>query len=112
MYQTWQRRLIKGEMRMTVRSNGPGSARPRLGDWLTDGVFAGDLEGTVCPGCGGLIQLTDPTPGDRIDCPDCGEKLEVISLHPIDLDYAFEDEDWQDFEDEEEDEDGEFGLDD
>jgi lysine biosynthesis protein LysW len=64
------------------------------------GYAEGDLERAVCPGCGNSITFNDAAVGDRVDCGECGEKLEVISLYPIDLDYAFEDGDWQEFEDE------------
>lgn len=30
--------------------------------------------------------------GQRIACPICREKLEVIWLHPVELDWPFEDE--------------------
>jgi lysine biosynthesis protein LysW len=62
--------------------------------------MAGGLERGVCPGCGSSLALSDATLGGRVDCGECGEKLEIISLHPIDLDYALEDGDWQEFEDE------------
>jgi lysine biosynthesis protein LysW len=96
----------KGESRMTIRGNGRGSIRPPYRDWSTDGYPEGDLERGVCPGCGDSITFNDAAVGDRVDCGECGEKLEVISLSPIDLDYAFEDEDWQDFEDWEEGDEG------
>jgi lysine biosynthesis protein LysW len=47
----------------------------------------------MCPGYGSSIALHDATVGDHVDCARCGERLEVIGLHPIDLDYTFEDED-------------------
>ncbi len=87
---------------MTVRGNGRGATRSRFSDWQIGGYdgTAGQERG-VCPGCGSSIALSVAAVGDRIDCGECGEKLEVISLHPIDLDYAFEEEDWENFEDEE-----------
>jgi hypothetical protein len=30
--------------------------------------------------------------GQRVGCPVCREKLEVIWLHPVELDWPFEDE--------------------
>jgi lysine biosynthesis protein LysW len=54
-----------------------------------------------CPGCGSTVVLSKGVKvGDRIDC-ECGEELEVISLKPLELDYAFDDEDWEEAEDEE-----------
>jgi lysine biosynthesis protein LysW len=90
---------------MTIRGNGQGRARSPHGDWQVGGHSAVGLERGVCPGCGSSIALSGATIGDRVDCRECGETLEVISLHPIDLDYAFDDEDWEDFEDEERDRD-------
>jgi len=45
-----------------------------------------------CPECGAKIVLDAKKLklGQRIDCPECGTPLEVISLHPLDLDYASE----------------------
>jgi lysine biosynthesis protein LysW len=34
--------------------------------------------------------------GDRVFCPECDMELEVISAKPLTLDYAFDDEDWDD----------------
>jgi len=57
-----------------------------------------------CPGCESTIALSGAKVGDRMDCPECGEKLEVISVKPLELDYAFDDEDWDEEWDEEEEE--------
>ena len=54
-----------------------------------------------CPGCGYLINLKEGVNvGARTGCPECGELLEVISLKPLELDYAFSDEDWEEEEEE------------
>ena len=90
---------------MSVRGNGPGTTRSRHSDWQMVTYGKGNLEMGVCPGCGNTIGLSGVAVRYRVDCPGCGEKLEVVSLRPIDLDYAFDDEDWQDFGDEEGDED-------
>ena len=53
-----------------------------------------------CPDCVELIALpTGARKGSRIECPECGAQLEVISLKPPELDYAFEYEDGEDDED-------------
>ena len=43
-----------------------------------------------CPECGARIVLDakEMELGQPIDCPKCGTPLEVISIYPIDLDYA------------------------
>jgi len=56
-----------------------------------------------CPGCGGAIPSGRRLEvGDLIECPECGEALEVISLKPLEFDYAFDDEDWEEEDSEEE----------
>ncbi|MBC7251603.1 MAG: lysine biosynthesis protein LysW [Anaerolineae bacterium] len=59
-----------------------------------------------CPDCGHRIKLGAGTrEGQLIMCPNCDAELEVISLNPPELDWAYvepeeEEEDW-DYEDEE-----------
>ncbi len=56
-----------------------------------------------CPECGNLIRLDKNVKlGALIACPECDWLLEVISLNPLELDYALGDEDWEDWEEEEE----------
>lgn len=49
-----------------------------------------------CPECAGNINLKPDTEvGEIIQCPDCGTKLEVISMAPPRLDKAPQvQEDW------------------
>ncbi len=49
-----------------------------------------------CPECAAEIELPgDVVEGEIIQCPDCGVELEVISLDPVELELApEEDEDW------------------
>jgi len=55
----------------------------------------GGVKMAKCPACEKPIALGKNVKlGARIECPECGELLEVISLKPLDLDYAFGDEDW------------------
>jgi alpha-aminoadipate carrier protein LysW len=51
---------------------------------------------TTCPECAADITLADDTlQGEIIQCPECGVELEVMSLNPIALDLApEEEEDW------------------
>lgn len=55
-----------------------------------------------CPECGARIVLgaEEVELGQCIDCPECGTPLEVISIHPLDLDYAIESWEWEDEEEE------------
>ena len=48
-----------------------------------------------CPECAAEIELADVIDGEIVDCPDCGVELEVVSLDPLTLDLApEEEEDW------------------
>lgn len=58
---------------------------------------------TRCPECESTIALNKGAKlGDNVECPECGTMLEVISLKPLELDYALGDEDWEEWEEEEE----------
>ncbi|MCD6519024.1 MAG: lysine biosynthesis protein LysW [Anaerolineae bacterium] len=50
----------------------------------------------VCPECGAEFQVAeDVMEGEIVDCPECGVELEVVSLNPLTLDLApEEEEDW------------------
>lgn len=48
-----------------------------------------------CPLCGAEIDLEGYEENELIDCPDCGESLEIVSLTPPVLESApEEEEDW------------------
>ena len=51
---------------------------------------------STCPECAAEIELGDDVmEGEIVDCPDCGVELEVVSLAPLALDLApEEEEDW------------------
>jgi alpha-aminoadipate carrier protein LysW len=50
---------------------------------------------TICPECEGSLILRDPLEGEIIPCAFCGADLEVVSLAPLRLDLAPEEqEDW------------------
>jgi lysine biosynthesis protein LysW len=47
-----------------------------------------------CPECGSNIRFHKPLrTGQIVICPECDEKLEVTSLDPLELDWAFDDDD-------------------
>ena len=49
----------------------------------------------VCPECEGDVQLDNPMEGEIVPCAYCGADLEVVSLDPMSLDLApEEEEDW------------------
>jgi len=50
-----------------------------------------------CPECGceGAEIPSHPIKGEIVVCPDCGVELEIVSINPVILDLApQEDEDW------------------
>jgi len=50
---------------------------------------------TSCPECAAEIELNDVMDGEIVDCPECGVELEVVSVEPLTLDLApEEEEDW------------------
>ncbi len=56
----------------------------------------GGVKMVKCPECGSTITLSKKVKlGATIECPECGTVLEVISLTPIELDYALGDEEWE-----------------
>lgn len=58
-----------------------------------------------CPDCGTLIDLDEDEveEGESFSCPECGVDLEVVNIHPLELDVV-EDEDEEDEEESEGDE--------
>jgi alpha-aminoadipate carrier protein LysW len=51
----------------------------------------------TCLDCGNEINLgRNPKEGQSVTCPDCGADLEIISLDPLELDWAYSDveEEW------------------
>jgi lysine biosynthesis protein LysW len=59
----------------------------------------------ICPACEGQINLQGKVEmGQSVVCPHCSEDLEVIDIEPLELDWAFDEEDWDEDEDGDEDE--------
>ena len=57
---------------------------------------------TFCITCDAEIVVQNPRLGAKIECPECGDELEIVSTDPFDVDYAYEDDwddDWDDDED-------------
>lgn len=63
----------------------------------------------LCPDCGQKIVIgPKPKKGQWVSCPHCNADLEIISLSPLELDWAqydddedFEDDFWDDEDDDE-----------
>ena len=50
---------------------------------------------TECPECAAALELSDVIEGEIVDCPECGVELEVVSLSPLSVELApDEEEDW------------------
>lgn len=66
----------------------------------------------ICPSCGEDIKLAGRSKiGQKVTCPYCDAWLEVIEVDPVELDWVYDeeeeedfDEDWEDLEDWEEEE--------
>jgi alpha-aminoadipate carrier protein LysW len=67
----------------------------------------------TCPECDFEIDVDeyDVDKGDSLECDNCGVRLEVVSLNPIELDVVDEEEEEEE-EDEEVDDEDEEGRDD
>jgi hypothetical protein len=59
----------------------------------------------ICPACEAEIEVDefDVDKGDELNCPECGETLEVTNLSPIELDLVSDEEDEEELDDEVED---------
>lgn len=58
--------------------------------------MAAVAEKASCPECGADIELSDNVEkGEIVQCGDCGAELEVVSVSPVELALApEEEEDW------------------
>jgi alpha-aminoadipate carrier protein LysW len=59
----------------------------------------------TCPECDADLDVDeyDVDKGDLLSCPECGSNLEVVSVSPLEIEAAQEDDDEDDDEDDEED---------
>jgi len=67
-----------------------------------------------CPECGAVldIDVDDTEEGEILSCPDCAVDLEVVSLHPLELNVLADEDDEEEEEGEEPAEDKESPEDD
>ena len=87
-------------------------AGPRLGAQLASAVKGPSMVIVQCADCDESIELGSQVRlGAKFTCARCGARLEVISLDPIEVDWAFDDEDDDDDWDFEEDDLGDDDLD-
>ncbi len=59
---------------------------------------------TNCPDCDGKIVLSIVKLGQKLTCPHCDAELEVISVDPLEVDWAYdwsEDDELEEGDDEE-----------
>jgi hypothetical protein len=57
----------------------------------------------TCPACEAELlddDYTDMDVGDQVDCPECGELIQISGLAPLDFEIASDDEEDEEFEDE------------
>ena len=48
-----------------------------------------------CPECDATLNLKAVVQGEIVQCPDCGVDLEVVAVHPLQVELApMEEEDW------------------
>lgn len=55
-----------------------------------------------CPACEAELlddDYTDMDVGDQVDCPECGELIQISGLSPLDFELASDDEDDEELED-------------
>ena len=61
------------------------------------------MTSAYCPGCDEKIKLNSPKEGQLVTCQNCGDELEVVSLTPLELDWAYDglddDFEWDDDDD-------------
>ncbi len=42
----------------------------------------------TCPNCGAEIKVRNPKIGQRVTCPECDEIFVVVTIEPLELDWA------------------------
>lgn len=67
----------------------------------------------TCIECDEEIEINGrPKLGQKVTCPNCGAELEIASINPLELDWAYEEEDDDDDWDDDDFDDDEFTDDD
>jgi lysine biosynthesis protein LysW len=53
-----------------------------------------------CPSCDAQVNVgSKPRMGQFITCPNCRTKLEITWLDPVELDWPYDEDDYDDFDD-------------
>lgn len=47
----------------------------------------------LCPECGEELEPEEPYEGQRLQCPRCRARLEILNLEPLEVDWAYNDPD-------------------
>jgi lysine biosynthesis protein LysW len=59
-----------------------------------------DMVKAECPACNTNVNLGGkPKMGQRLKCNSCGTELEVVWLDPVELDWPYDDDDFDDYDD-------------
>lgn len=68
----------------------------------------------MCPECENNIFLSSPKKAMKVSCPNCEAELEIVDLHPLELDWVSDDDDddWDDEESWDDDDDDDSDSDD
>jgi lysine biosynthesis protein LysW len=45
---------------------------------------------TACPVCGELLEVVDAHVNAQVECAECGELFRVVSVEPLQLAYAYD----------------------
>jgi len=54
----------------------------------------------TCAECDEEVEVSDRARvGQRVVCPNCGARLDVVSTAPLELETAYDDEEWEDDDD-------------
>jgi lysine biosynthesis protein LysW len=53
------------------------------------------VEKSECPSCGSKVFVgTKPRVGQRVKCPSCSSELEVVWLDPVELDWPYDEDEF------------------
>lgn len=91
---------IKADKKKTKFQGGAESSDEKIGEYKEDPLMSTTSQVSVadCPECNAILRFRKPLKaGQLVACPECEETLEVVSLRPLELNWA--DEDPWDYED-------------
>ncbi len=54
---------------------------------------------TACPVCGELLEVVGAHVDEQIECPECNELFRVVSVEPLQLAYAYEQDEEGEYDD-------------